>query len=217
MAATRESPAENRIFVWAAIAALALGALSCGAAEVPKPFRDFFRHENPPAPPIPGPRWWFFARPPAEGPPVPPPPPIPGPRWWFFARPPAEGPPVPPPPSMGGPPWPQSDSGAPQGEFVPPVAPVAPQVQPAAPAAEPQAAAPASGAPVILSTYFPSPVPADGQWHHGWISFTDPDGDVASLKIEIVWTTAPVKGKGATRNAEIEGSPIAGKVRMRFT
>ena len=193
MAATRESPAENRIFVWAAIAALALGALSCGAAEVPKPFRDFFRHENPPAPPIPGP------------------------RWWFFARPPAEGPPVPPPPSMGGPPWPQSDSGAPQGEFVPPVAPVAPQVQPAAPAAEPQAAAPASGAPVILSTYFPSPVPADGQWHHGWISFTDPDGDVASLKIEIVWTTAPVKGKGATRNAEIEGSPIAGKVRMRFT
>ena len=105
---------------------------------------------------------------------------------------------------------------APQGEFVAPVAPVAPAAQGAAPqAAPPQAAI--AGAPVILSTYFPSPVPADGQWHYGWISFTDPDGDVASLKIEIVWTTAPVKGKGAVREAEIEGPPTAGKVRMRFT
>jgi len=118
---------------------------------------------------------------------------------------------------IGQPAQPQSDSGAPQGEFVPPVAPVAPQVQPAAPAAEPPAAAPASGAPVILSTYFPSPIPADGQGHYGWISFTDPDGDVASLKIEIVWTTAPVKGKGDVREAEIEGPPTAGKVRMGFT
>ena len=199
MAATRESPAENRIFVWAAIAALALGALSYGTTEVPKAVRDFFRHDNPPPPPIPGPEWRPLGRPPAEGPPVPPPPP-------------AELP-----PSMGGPPWPQSDSGAPQGEFVPPVAPVAPQVQPAAPAAEPPAAAPASGAPVILSIDYPSSIPADGLWHYGWISFTDPDGDAASLKIEIMWTTAPVKGPGAVREAEIEGPPTAGRVRMRFT
>ena len=105
----------------------------------------------------------------------------------------------------------------PQGEFVPPVAPVAPVMQPLAPQANPPALAPIPGAPVILRTTFPSPIPADGQWHYGWIDFTDGDGDVTTLKIEIMWTTAPVKGPGATRDAEIEGSPTAGKVRMRFT
>jgi hypothetical protein len=97
------------------------------------------------------------------------------------------------------------------------VAPVAPAGQPVAPQANPPPAAALPGAPVILSTYFPSPIPADGQWHYGWINFTDAYGDVKSLKIEIMWTTAPVKGPGATRDAEIEGSPTAGKVRMRFT
>lgn len=105
----------------------------------------------------------------------------------------------------------------PQGEFVAPVAPAAPQGQSAVPQANPPPAAALPGAPVILSTHFPSPIPADGQWHYGWIDFTDSGGDVTTLKIEILWTTAPVKGPGATRDAEIEGQPTAGKVRMRFT
>lgn len=101
----------------------------------------------------------------------------------------------------------------------------APQVIEAPAAAPPAADAPApalqpappsgSSPPVITKVDFLKSIPATGTKFSGWVSFTDPDGDVNLMILEVI-SAETMKGWQGDPNESLQGTPTEGRYRMQF-
>lgn len=74
---------------------------------------------------------------------------------------------------------------------------------------------PASAPPVITRVDFLKGIPATGAKFTGWVSFTDPDGDVNLMELDVVRSVS-MKGFENDPNHSLQGSPTDGRYAMQF-